>query len=70
MDASKLEAVLEEMIATASKNRGLLIRFALAVGSPWYSEKDMTNPEEQSDLLHRLLKDAFAEEPEEGWETD
>ena len=66
MDASKLEAVLEEMIATASKNQRLLIRFALAVGSPWYSEKDMTLPQARSDHLHRKLKDAFVDEPEEG----
>ena len=70
MDASKLEAVLEEMIATTSENRGLLIRFALAVRSPWYSEKDMTAPREQSDHLHRKLMDAFADKPEDGWETD
>ena len=65
MDATKLEAVLEEMSATASENMALLIRFALAVGGPWYSEKDMTLPEQESDHLHRKLKDAFAEEPEE-----
>ena len=64
MDASKLEAVLEEMIATTSENLGLLIRFALAVRSPWYSEKDMTAPGERSDHLHRKLIDAFADEPE------
>ncbi len=66
MDATKLEAVLEEMSATASENLALLIRFALAVGSPWYSEKDMTAPGERSDHLRRKLMDAFVVEPEEG----
>ena len=66
MDANKLEAVLEEMIATSSDNLALLVKFSLAVGSPWYSRKDMTLAREESDDLHRLLKDAFMDRPEEG----
>lgn len=66
MDANKLEAVLEEMIAASSDNRALLVRFALAVKYPWYSKNDLKLARMRSETLHLLLKDAFIDKPEEG----